>query len=335
MTKIFCPEPFHYCEIDTNGDVFVCCSSWCREYAIGNLFEESLYEIWNSSNKGKKGIFVRQFEKQKFDYCNTDVCLHHRIVSDDAFEKLYYESKNKNQLKKLRLNFDRTCNIKCVFCRKEYMAEVKENEGFIEKIFEEIFKTLPYLNECHTMLSVCGVGEFLCSKLHTDLIKEIVEKYPKINFSFVTNGILCSKENLEKLNLQDRTEVMEVSVNAFTEQTYNKLCVGGNFKKVQENLKYISQLKKEDKIKFFFMNFVITSENYREMPDFVKWAADLGAIPQFLMLMDFGNYTDKQLFDSLNVADPKHKEHEDFVKVLKNPVFKTHKVNISQNLLEL
>jgi len=335
MTKIFCPEPFHYCEIDANGDVFVCCSSWCGEYAIGNLFEESLYEIWNCTNKGKKRTFISQFENQKFDYCNTDVCLHHRIVDDEDFEKLYTDYKTTNRLKKLRLNFDLTCNIKCIFCRNKIISETKEDKASIEKIYKEIVKTLPYLNECHTMISFCGVGEFLCSKIHTNLIKEIVDKYPNIKFSFVTNGILCSEQNLKKLNLQDRIEVMEVSVNAFTEKTYDKLCIGGDFKKVKENLNYISSLKKADKINYFLMNFVITSENYREMPNFVKWAAEIGAVPQFLVLMPFGYYEDNKLFERLNITNPKHPKYKSFVETLKNPVFKTYQVNISQNLMNL
>ena len=45
--KYVCPYPFHTLSIRSNGDVVVCCVDWLRDTKIGNIFEETLKDIWN------------------------------------------------------------------------------------------------------------------------------------------------------------------------------------------------------------------------------------------------------------------------------------------------
>lgn len=45
--KYACPFPFHTLSIKSNGDVLVCCVDWHRDTKVGNIFEQSLQEIWN------------------------------------------------------------------------------------------------------------------------------------------------------------------------------------------------------------------------------------------------------------------------------------------------
>lgn len=45
-----CPYPFHTLSVKSNGDVLVCCVDWKRNTKVGNIREESLYNIWNGKN---------------------------------------------------------------------------------------------------------------------------------------------------------------------------------------------------------------------------------------------------------------------------------------------
>ena len=44
----FCPAPFQEMEIFSDGSVYVCCPSWNEYYSIGNVFENSVEDVWNS-----------------------------------------------------------------------------------------------------------------------------------------------------------------------------------------------------------------------------------------------------------------------------------------------
>lgn len=50
VEKYACPYPFHTLSIKSNGDVLVCCVDWHRDTKVGNIFEQSLQEIWNGQD---------------------------------------------------------------------------------------------------------------------------------------------------------------------------------------------------------------------------------------------------------------------------------------------
>jgi len=43
-----CYYPFYMIMIDSNGDVLTCCHDWNRHYKIGNLWQNTIWECWNS-----------------------------------------------------------------------------------------------------------------------------------------------------------------------------------------------------------------------------------------------------------------------------------------------
>lgn len=63
---------------------------------------------------------------------------------------------------------------------------------------------------------------------------------------------------------------------------------------------------------------MVQAANFREMPEFVRMARSLGAEPGFSIVRHWGHLEQKD-FDALNVADPSHPGHPDFLTVLKSP----------------
>ena len=322
MSKIFCKQPFFYAEVNCWGDVQVCCDKWCKHYIIGNILENSFEEIW----KGEKHLaFIKQFEEQKFEFCDLSICPLKTTYSDEEFEENYNRYINKRR-KLLRINYDCSCNLTCIFCRDKALID---DEPQLDKMHQAMLKMLPMLNEQNFTLSINGVGEVFTSKRQMELIKEISKTYPDIKISIITNGVLASEEKIKSLGLEDRLEGVEVSVHAYDKKTYDKLARGGNFEQVKKNLQYISKLKKEGKIVDFFMNFAVNSENYKEMEKFAKWAIELGARPNFLPLVKLEPVSDER-YKELNVADESHPKYNDFVRMLKNPFFKSDDIGISE-----
>ena len=138
---------------------------------------------------------------------------------------------------------------------------------------------------------------------------------------------LCDKENLEELGIIDKLLSITISLHAVKQKTYEKLVIGGNYKKVMKNLEFLSELKKTGKLDKFILNFVVNAYNYKEMVPYIKMAAELGATVGFLELLELE--TNKDIYKKLNIFDEKHPKYNDFVKVLRNPIFNSDACTIN------
>ena len=48
-----CHYPFYKMFVDWNGDVLFCSNDWGREHVVGNLLQQSLYDVWFSKPMNK------------------------------------------------------------------------------------------------------------------------------------------------------------------------------------------------------------------------------------------------------------------------------------------
>ncbi len=140
-------------------------------------------------------------------------------------------------------------------------------------------------------------------------------------------------KNLEELGIINKLTSITVSLHSIKKDTYDKLVVGGNYEKVMENIKFLSSLKLSGKLDRLIFNFVVNAYNYREMVDYIKLARKYSATVGFLELLKLD--TNKEVFEDLNIFSEKHPKYNDFVKVLKNPIFRTDACTINDCMLNL
>lgn len=65
-----CPQLFFIMQILSNGDVAPCCSLNMEKPIIGNIFNQSLYDIWNGNIMKKLRIDMIQGKRNDMKYCN-------------------------------------------------------------------------------------------------------------------------------------------------------------------------------------------------------------------------------------------------------------------------
>ncbi|MCR5261266.1 MAG: SPASM domain-containing protein [Candidatus Gastranaerophilales bacterium] len=310
--KQLCKHPFNSIQVQNTGEIYCCCCYWTDFYSFGNIFEQSFDEIWNGE---KAQAFRKQFFENQYKYCKLDVCDPY-VPQNDFEPSLICEYP-----KQIEFSYDRHCNVRCIFCRnKADKAEEEYNrqkEQKIEENFDRIFT--PVLEKAE-IVELNSAGELFASKHSTEIVKKIININPNIKFKIISNGILFTKEMTEKLNLTDRLMSVTVSVHAATEKTYNRLVERGNFNAVSENLKFLSDLKKQGKLQNLQLNFVVTSVNYKEMEKFAEDALKIGASPFFI------NYhrqiESDELEKELDISQVSHKKYNELVKILQNPIFK-------------
>ncbi len=312
-----CTFPFNAAQISMQGEVFVCCPPWCNNYSFGNIYEQSFDEIWNG-DKAKE--FRRQFINNNYKYCNLDLCV------KDCSQNIQ-PSEIAPKPKTFIFCYDSTCNVKCIFCRS---CHQKQDLSYFDENMDEIISNM-LENAENVVLS--GVGEALFSPHSRKLIKRISEMFPNIKFSLISNGILCDEENLKQLGIIDKLLSITISLHAVKKSTYDKLVKNGDFDKVMKNLKFLSELKQNGKLDRFILNFVVTSYNYKEMPDYINMAEKFGATVGFLELLKLD--TNENVYKELNIFNENHPKYNDFVRVMKNPIFRSGKCTINDSMLKI
>ena len=309
--KHCCSYPFTRVTIEINGNVSFCCPAYTDDYFIGNIFEKSFEDIWY----GKK---AQEFRKSILDgsykYCNLDICGEFdgdwwfdldtfpdkKLLSHPPFPEI------------ICLNYSRSCNVRCKTCRDELYVENNEDT---EK-FDAIINKIAYVCKDARYVYLNGGGELFTSPHFKKLTNLLVKINPALEFCIHSNGLLFDEKHLKDFGLENNLRYASISIHAATKRTYSKIVRGGHWKQLQKNLKYISQLKKQNRIRGISFIFVLHSLNYKEMPAFVKMANKFGAVALFWRFRNWDSTEMCKNYEKYTCWDPKHKDYKKFLRVL-------------------
>jgi MoaA/NifB/PqqE/SkfB family radical SAM enzyme len=164
------------------------------------------------------------------------------------------------------------CNLKCKMCLNGYdkKSEMLNSDSVIS-----------FLENNQQLICVewCG-GE---PTLHTDFEKflEIAHGYG-IKQSLVTNATRLTESLAKKL--VEYNVYVTVSLDAPVKDVFEDIRRGANFETVINNVKLLAKYKKEINNSFKFnIDYVVLKDNYKYMPQMVKFAKDLGTERVFFM----------------------------------------------------
>ena len=206
----------------------------------------------------------------------------------EEYRKNYDLASNLNLLDyPIQLDFElnASCNLKCPMC--PISAESPKGKGKSTWFDFEFFKELiDYSVDKGTKaIKLNYINEPL---IRNDLIKFIdyAKKKGVLDIYFSTNGILLKDEISKKLINSGLTRI-QISIDAVTQETYNKVRPGGDLKKILENIDNFLKIKKELKktIPLVRVNFVKTEFNEFELEEFIKlWEdkVDMIGIQEFI-----------------------------------------------------
>ncbi|MDD5529090.1 MAG: radical SAM protein [bacterium] len=166
-------------------------------------------------------------------------------------------------MKKRPLLFDwaitKECNLNCLHCRGMTRAELPKS--LILKVAHELVELKPewVIIEGGEPLTRKGIWEVF-SILTTG----------GLDVSMITNGTLLTEENMVKL-LKLGVGI-QISIDSPYPEIYEKLRRGAKFQQVTETAKQLSKTGKLHAI-----NFVLSKDNYKSIPDMFKLAKDINA----------------------------------------------------------
>ncbi len=193
----------------------------------------------------------------------------------------------------IELNFELnfSCNLSCPMClwSTDVVAEKPESWFQFEK-FSQI------IND--------GVARGLCSVQFNFINEPLIRKdLPKfiayarskgvLDLILHTNGTLLT-EQMSVALIEAGLTRLNVSIDAFSEESYNQIRVGGNFEKVQRNILQFLDIRtqKVKRLPLLIVSFVRQKDNEHELQKFVDYwqqKADVIAIQEYANFFRISN----------------------------------------------
>ncbi|MCO4795022.1 MAG: SPASM domain-containing protein [Bacteriovoracaceae bacterium] len=328
----FCPRPFEYLEMGNPTEdglpCFCCCPTWVPT-SVGDISKQSLEDIWNS----KEMQNIRQsILDGSYSYCNKDLCP--EIRDNRLLEKKYlFNEKHQKIVKEnlvvldgpkiLNLSNDRSCNLTCPSCRVEKIMithgeEYEQMKKVHMKLLDDSLVNLE-------LIIFCSSGDPFASHLYRRLLFGLDgEKYPNLKVQIVTNGLLFNSEVWDQMKkIHGNIDSVFVSVDASTEDTYRIVRRGGELSDLIPNLEFLGGLRRSNLINHYQLDFVVQSQNYREMPDFVNLGKRVNADKVFFQkVVNWGTWSDEEYLKNA-IWLPTHPEYKLFLDVLSHPLMKS------------
>ncbi|HZU30964.1 MAG TPA: SPASM domain-containing protein [Candidatus Angelobacter sp.] len=313
-----CLRPWSHLELASTGNAYMCCPSWLP-LSVGNIKQSSAAEIWNSDAANA----IRESIKDgSFHYCSKTQCPQ---ITGGLLPKKSAETETalaalekKPGPSRPTLSYDASCNLACPQCRRDFITATKAEQAEMDALF------IPWIADVvkHAdRLFLNGSGDVFGSKHSRALLAHLKrEQYPNLKFEIITNAQLFDERAYAELDLAGRIHALKISIDAARPETYKFVRRGGSFERLLENLAFLDGLRTAGRDQFRLeLFFVVSTPNFREMPEFVHLAKRFHAdMALFTLLRSIGSFTDEEVSE-WSVFNPQHRLHADFLKVLEAP----------------
>ena len=221
----------------------------------------------------------------------------------DEYRKLWDDATNLKIVTDFPLQIDfelnYSCNFTCPMCT--WNAESTKNKGAATWFDFEVFK------EVIDDAVVKGLKSIRLNYINEPLIRKDITKFIAyarkagiLDIYFSTNGSLLTDEVSKEL-INSGLLRLQISLDAHTKETYEKIRTGGNYEDVIKKVLRFLEIRNEmsTKLPTLRVNFVKTDTNKDELDDFVKFwenKADSIGIQDLVGIMNgFGKKSNEDL----------------------------------------
>ena len=297
-----CPRPRDTILIDKQGSCYACeCTSWLPQ-SIGNLQIKSLAEIIGSAMHQHLQASIQD---GTYRYCNEHQCSY--IKSGAVLHG------QPERIQHLRLAIDDSCNLRCPSCRR-HMIFHKEGSAYDLgiRLADRINEWL-HSYEHPIQVHIGSDGDPFASHVYRYFMEQTPER-ENIKYSILTNGLMFKEFHTRVPYVINNLNELGVSIDGATQDTYEKLRLGGKWNKINDNLECIAELKQRHNFRFI-LHFVVQKDNYHEMEDIILLGKKYNADRVWLNKMEDWNVNPN--FGDVNIFQASHPLHEDYTNRLK------------------
>ena len=181
------------------------------------------------------------------------------------------------------------CNLKCPMCPR-VVGEERKNNHMPHHIWNKI------INECKEnkldSIQMSHEAESLMNPKIENLMEE-TNNSGIFDIWIHTNGLMLNEKRARKM-IESGLKKINFSIDAFKEETYEKIRVGGKLEKLKKNILNFLKLKEEYNASFLRVriSFVEQEDNFSEKEDFFNfWSKQKGVnVITFQKGLDFSPF---------------------------------------------
>jgi MoaA/NifB/PqqE/SkfB family radical SAM enzyme len=322
LSDRFCPVPFTNFRVSTNGDVSLCSPNRMKVPVVGNVLRDSPADVWNSAEAQtlRQTILDGSFSQCVEAYCpalQKRSLPTRRGIKDEMLRRIIDQKLVVLDTRPTMVNMhlDKSCNLKCPTCRSEITVIQGKDRDRAMAVKDRLLESGTLSNAREMIL--CGYGEVFASPVYLQLLRSIdPADYPKLSIKILSNGLLLTDRMWQSFrNAHSLIKEISISVDAASSETY-AINRGGNFQRLLDNLQMVSRLRSDGRIARFSLNFVVQTNNFAEMPDFVRFAKALGCDRVYFQRLADAGKAGMADFAERAIHAPKHPRHQDLLSVL-------------------
>ncbi len=311
-----CVSPFHVLWMGEGGTTRLCNCPEFLNVGIGNIGVNDCDKVWNST---LAKIIRLSVINNTYTFCSRTQCG--KFKSNMDCETVLERKEMMEDIifpKTIIVGCDRVCNLHCPSCRKA--PHVKNNAGIEMELdaCKNVLLKSGWLDKAERLFVGAG-GETFISNFYKWIL--YVGEGKRNNIVIMTNGTLFTSREWTQVEGKYESISFSVSIDAFTKDTYDMIRCGGNFKRLMENMEFLSKLRKEGKVQSVEVNMIVQNGNYKEIPDFIRWAKRMGFDSVNLShIRNWGTYTEEWFENHISMFDRTGEMKEELKMVLKDPV---------------
>ena len=259
-----CRRPFDTVLIDKRGSCFACeCTAWLPQ-SIGNLQLQSLSDILDSDRRAQVQGTVQD---GTYRLCNSEQCPY--------IKGSRIKPKVDHVVRHLRLAIDDSCNLRCPSCRD---GMVFHKQGAAYRLGVRLADRVNHWlrAQSHDLrVHIGSDGDPFASHVYGHFMEHTPHR-DNIRYSILTNGLMFTDAMHRVPHVMRSLSVLGVSIDGASQDTYERLRLGGRWHKIQEQMRAMAEHRARGTHEFN-LHMVVQQDNWHEMERMVEWASELGA----------------------------------------------------------
>lgn len=176
----------------------------------------------------------------------------------------------------VQLEITADCNLRCVFCPlqsesrqrppEERRLRPEDLDTYLRPVFEHAYE-----------VELTGFGEIFCHPDLLDILRRL--KRYRLTVNATSNGQQWPPDHLQDIVSERLIDLLCVSLDAGTKETYEKLRLGGVWETVLSNLQRLNELKQQtgQAKPVLHLSFIAMRDNLPEAPLVAELAGSVGA----------------------------------------------------------
>ena len=177
----------------------------------------------------------------------------------------------------IRLEVASTCNLACIMCPFGAPGGYGPADG-IRFMTMEVFKAVePMLSRALT-INAFGLGEPFLSPHFMPILRRSRALNADAIVFCSTNGVTYPERTITAIVAERLVNVLQISVDGATKETYEHVRVGGRFDQLMKNLRFLQheKLRLRSRVPSTKVQMVIMRPNMHEVIDVARSMVDLG-----------------------------------------------------------